>query len=202
MTNIQEAVCEFIKRSHRIKHPLGSFNKQGRWYPYESEKRSCCNAVHPPSTKYPYNLMSHCRTKKHIAELYTVDMKELGKAIKKSQVPLFKGQFRGLFPIVHSGVFVSDVEVYAAETKDKAVIFYYLNNSSGGLFGIPLNLEEFNKDPQYITFDNEILKQWKVSWLEGLLYISIPHSKEKCLVEVLYRYIEKEDLLETLLDLN
>jgi len=205
MTDIQKAVCEFIKRSHRIKHPSGSFDKQGRWYPDESEKRSCCSAIRSPSTSYPYSLMSHCRTKKHIAELYTVDMKELGKAIKNSQVPLFNGQFRGLFPIVHSGVFVSDVEVYAAETKDKAVIFYYLNkskSSSRGLFGIPLNLEEFNKDPQYITFDNEILKQWKVSWLEGLLYISIPHSKEKCLVEVWYRYIEKEDLLETLLDLN
>lgn len=204
MTDIQEAACEFIKRSHRIKHPEGFFNKQGRWYPNEREKRSCCNAVHSPSTKHPYNLMSHCRTKKHIAELYKVDIKELGKAIKNSQVPLFNGQFRGLFPIIHSVVFVDDVEVYVAETKDKAVIFYYLKptSSSKGVKGIPLHLEELDKDPQYLTFDNEVLKKWKVPWLTGLLHISILRSTEKLLIEVWYRYIEKEDLLETLLDLN
>ena len=208
MTDIQEAMCEFTKRSHRINHPSGSFDKQGRWYPSDNEKRSCCNAIRSPSTSFPYSLMNHCRTKKHIAELYKVDIKELGKAIKNSQVPLFNGQFRGLFPIVHSGVFVDDVEVYVAETIDKAIIFYYLNKSrspSSSLrrnFGIPLKLEELNKDPQYITFDNEILKQWKVEWLTGLLYTSIPHHEERRLVEVWYRYIEKEDLLETLLNLN
>jgi hypothetical protein len=103
---------------------------------------------------------------------------------------------------------VDDVEVYVAETKDKAVIFYYLNKSRSpssslrGSFGIPLKLEELNKDPQYLTFDNEVLKKWKVPWLTGLLYTSIPHHEERRLVEVWYRYIEKEDLLETLLDLN
>jgi len=205
MTNIQEAVCEFIKRSHRINNPSGSFDKQGRWYPDKSERHSCCDAIRSPSTSYPYSLMSHCRTKKHIAELYKVDIKELGKAIKKSQVPLFNGQFRGLFPIIHSAVFVDDVAVFVAETKNKAVIFHYLNTSRGSLKEskeIPLHLEELNEDPQYLTFDNEILKQWKVSWLTGLLYVSIPRHEEKRLVEVWYRYIEKEDLLETLLDLN
>ena len=70
---------EYQRRKERDEHPSGWFDTKGRWYPYcledledmnivesEIEKASCCSMIREPSRKWPYSLMNHCRTKKHI----------------------------------------------------------------------------------------------------------------------------------------
>lgn len=59
---------KYKARQSRSEHPSGTFDKAGRWYPDSQEKCSCCN-VRQPSRAYPYSLLLHCRTKKHITNL-------------------------------------------------------------------------------------------------------------------------------------
>jgi hypothetical protein len=59
----------FQRRKSRAEHPTGKFDKQSRWYPDAAEHQECCDRVRKPSAAWPYSLMVHCRTKKHIARL-------------------------------------------------------------------------------------------------------------------------------------
>lgn len=59
----------YAARQERRQHPRGSFDKAGRWYPAESEACSCCAGLRSPSQRWPYSLMLHCRTRKHVANL-------------------------------------------------------------------------------------------------------------------------------------
>jgi len=70
----------YLERRDRIKHPDGYFDGPGRWYPSERELRKCCENIRRPSRRYPYSLMVHCRTLKHICNLYGV---EYNKEIKE-----------------------------------------------------------------------------------------------------------------------
>jgi hypothetical protein len=59
----------YAARQARMAHPAGTFDKAGRWWPAESEQCPCCHAVRSPSRAWPYSLMTHCRTRKHIAAM-------------------------------------------------------------------------------------------------------------------------------------
>jgi hypothetical protein len=48
------------------RHPKGKFDSAGRWYPSNSEVRDCCERIRSPSRRWPYSLMLHCRTAKHV----------------------------------------------------------------------------------------------------------------------------------------
>ncbi len=59
----------YESRKDRETHPDGYFDRGGRWYPNESEECECCKNIRTPSRAYPYSLMTHCRSKKHINNL-------------------------------------------------------------------------------------------------------------------------------------
>lgn len=82
-TQLEIAAREYISRRDRITNPDGKFDKQGRFYPSDNERCSCCNVVRSPSKRFPYSYMVHCRTITHIAKLYEVDEKELRKEVKR-----------------------------------------------------------------------------------------------------------------------
>lgn len=56
-------------RRARLAHPDGRFDRAGRWYPAESEWRACCARIRPPSRRWPYSLLLHCRTRRHVWHL-------------------------------------------------------------------------------------------------------------------------------------
>src|SRR5262249_38215916 len=64
-----EAGLEFVCRELRLHHPDGTFDEGGRFYPSEKEARDCCETIRAPSRAFPFSLMKHCRTIKHVANL-------------------------------------------------------------------------------------------------------------------------------------
>jgi len=76
---LNEALIEYLQRRDRVAHPQGEFDNGGRWYPSDEERRECCRTIRPPSRNWPYSLLWHCRTLRHVAHLYGVDETELRK---------------------------------------------------------------------------------------------------------------------------
>jgi len=74
------AVDEYLARQRRDRHPKGKFDSAGRWYPSNSEVRDCCERIRSPSRRWPYSLMLHCRTAKHVAALFNVSERTLRTA--------------------------------------------------------------------------------------------------------------------------
>lgn len=69
MAKISDVNTEYKNRKNRLTHPTGKFDKAGRWFPSADEVAECCNEIRYPSRAYPYSLLVHCRTKKHIKML-------------------------------------------------------------------------------------------------------------------------------------
>ncbi len=82
-SKLEQAALEFVLRQDRKHHPDGKFDNGGRWYPSETERCECCDHIRYPSRAYPYSLMVHCRTAKHVASLYGVDVKALKREAKR-----------------------------------------------------------------------------------------------------------------------
>jgi len=59
----------YAARKSRASHPEGTFDRHGRWYPSESEECSCCRKIRVPSRRWPYSLLHHCRTRKHVEKV-------------------------------------------------------------------------------------------------------------------------------------
>jgi hypothetical protein len=73
----------YVARQRRAVHPQGQFDSAGRWYPYaKTEHRRCCDQIRSPSRRWPYSLMLHCRTAKHVARLFSVPEKDVRRAAK------------------------------------------------------------------------------------------------------------------------
>jgi len=79
---IKQAINEYESLQSRKTNPSGAFDDAGRWYPNESEKCDCCDTIRSPSRKWPYSLMTHCRTLKHICSKHNVDFSEVKKAMR------------------------------------------------------------------------------------------------------------------------
>lgn len=60
---------EYLKRKLRKAHPAGEFDSQGRFYLSAEEYCECCEQIRAPSISWPYSLLVHARTKKHIQNL-------------------------------------------------------------------------------------------------------------------------------------
>jgi len=58
-------------------YPDGKFDSGGRWYPSPEEKQECCKFIRAPSIRFPYSILRHCRTIKHVARKYEVKEKDL-----------------------------------------------------------------------------------------------------------------------------
>lgn len=79
---IQEIAKTYWRRRFHLENPSGHFNRGGRWFPDAREEAECCAHIRPPSRAYPYSLMQHCRSLKHLAMLYRIEPKALRKAAK------------------------------------------------------------------------------------------------------------------------
>lgn len=79
---LEAAALEYWKRQNRLSYPKGKTAKGGRWYPGEFEKSDCCAGIRGPSRQYPWSLMHHCRTAKHISNLFGVNKKEMLEAVR------------------------------------------------------------------------------------------------------------------------
>lgn len=75
--HVRLAAIEYKKRQSRKRQPQGYFDNAGRWYPDKDERQECCRLIRAPSKQYPYSLMLHCRTARHVARLYDVSKGEL-----------------------------------------------------------------------------------------------------------------------------
>jgi len=80
---LNEALIEYLQRRDRESDPLGGFDRAGRWYPCEAEFRECCRTIREPSRNYPYSLLVHCRSLRHVAHLYGVDESELRRLARR-----------------------------------------------------------------------------------------------------------------------
>lgn len=69
---LERAAALLNARQAREVHPDGTFEKHGVWYPSDTERQPCCEGLRNPTRKYPYSLIVHCRTAKHIAHLCDV----------------------------------------------------------------------------------------------------------------------------------
>jgi hypothetical protein len=107
-----EAGLEFICRDLRLHHPDGAFDDGGRFYPSEKEVRDCCAGIRAPSRAFPFSLMKHCRTVKHIAKLYEVSEKDLKAEAEKVKQQLWylcqTQEFDRIRSIVESPVLTVD----------------------------------------------------------------------------------------------
>lgn len=86
-TTLEQAARTFIARRDRTAHPTGKFDNAGRWYPSEAETCDCCSAVRSPSRAHPFSYMVHCRTLKHVANLYGMNESELRKEVRRLDPP-------------------------------------------------------------------------------------------------------------------
>ncbi|HEX6566948.1 MAG TPA: UPF0158 family protein [Chthoniobacterales bacterium] len=78
-----EAALEFVARRLKLRHPAGEFDEGGRFYPSEEERQNCCADIRAPSRAFPFSLMTHCRTAKHVARLYHLSEKDLRAEVEK-----------------------------------------------------------------------------------------------------------------------
>jgi hypothetical protein len=58
----------------------GHAGRGGRWYPTETERQICCDAIREPSRAWPRSLQLHCCTSGHMARLFNVNELELKRA--------------------------------------------------------------------------------------------------------------------------
>lgn len=87
----QEATIEYLKRKDRYHHPEGKIDKAGRWYPSDEERMPCCNRIRRPSRGFPWSYMTHCRTLKHICNLYRIQESEVRFMLSKKGLALLVG---------------------------------------------------------------------------------------------------------------
>jgi len=83
LMNGYKAGIVYVARQRRAIHPHGDFDSAGRWFPCaKTERRRCCDQIRPPSRRWPYSLMLHCRTAKHVARLFSAPEKHVRRAAK------------------------------------------------------------------------------------------------------------------------
>ncbi len=81
--DVTAAAKEYIARQERTSHPVGHFDRAGRWYPSDEEWQRCCTQIRGPSRAWPYPLLKHARSATHVAQLYGVDVKDLRQAVRR-----------------------------------------------------------------------------------------------------------------------
>ena len=81
-SEVRRAVEEWRKRQARATHPDGTFDRKRRWYPSEAEKQTCCGSVRNPSAAWPFSLITHCRSRDHVINLFRVSRAEFNLALR------------------------------------------------------------------------------------------------------------------------
>ena len=78
---LRSIATEAIDLRDRVIWPEGHTKRGRKWYPREMGE--CCKGIRDPSHAYPYSLLSHCRTVRHVATVNEVDPSRLAWAIKR-----------------------------------------------------------------------------------------------------------------------
>lgn len=76
--SIFAAADEYIKLRDRVAHPVGEFDKQGRFS--LTTRCECCVGIRSPSKRYPYSQMTHGRSFVHVAT--AAGLPQYTKAVK------------------------------------------------------------------------------------------------------------------------
>ena len=79
MDKLTKAAQHYLDLQSGAIHPTGKFDSARRFYP--DVKFDCCKDIRKPSRRFPYSYMKHCRSMKHVANIYGVDKMELHKAV-------------------------------------------------------------------------------------------------------------------------
>lgn len=80
---VQKAAKSYIRRKYRLEHPVGDYDKGGRWVPAEEERCSLCGGERTRSMAWPYTLSQHCRTVEHVAMRHGVPSADVLRAVRK-----------------------------------------------------------------------------------------------------------------------
>ena len=80
-SKLRRAADEAIALQSRRQNPVGSFDDAGRWYP--ASECECCSDIRRPSRQWPYTLLVHCRTTRHVAAAAGYDASTLKWAISR-----------------------------------------------------------------------------------------------------------------------
>lgn len=79
-----EAAAKLCRdRQDRRKDPIGYLDNHGRWYPSAEEEQDCCSNIRLPSRAYPYSLLVHACTARHVAQLMDIPRGVLIKKLKE-----------------------------------------------------------------------------------------------------------------------
>ena len=87
---LDQAIDCYLHRQARRINPDGYFDNGGRWYPSETERQSCCSSIREPSREWRFSLNKHCRSMKHIAHLFDVDLRFLRQRAKELETEFFQ----------------------------------------------------------------------------------------------------------------
>ena len=82
--NVERAAQAALALKRRDIHPDGHFDNGGRWYP--DALCDCCQSVRSPSRAYPYSLLVHQRTVKHVSQEYGVPVGALRKRVRELEI--------------------------------------------------------------------------------------------------------------------
>ena len=69
---MNNTILIYILRKQYVLRPNGSYGAWNMWYPADTERRECCEQ-HNPTYEDPYRLLRHCRSLRHVCELYNTD---------------------------------------------------------------------------------------------------------------------------------
>jgi hypothetical protein len=78
---LRNAATRYLDLQSRKIHPRGLNDSAGRWMP--SQELKCCKSIRTPSRSWPWPLMIHCRSMKHVAQDTGYDLATLRAAVRR-----------------------------------------------------------------------------------------------------------------------
>jgi hypothetical protein len=81
-SDMRDALDCYYRRLRLQEEPTGKI-RFGFWFPSEEEERSCCSIMFKKSNKEWNALLRHCRTVAHVANLFSVDPRQMMDLVKE-----------------------------------------------------------------------------------------------------------------------
>jgi hypothetical protein len=78
---MNNTILVYILRKKHVLRPDGEYGAWNLWYASDTERRGCCEQ-YAPTYDDPYRLQRHCRSLRHVCELYGTDY-DTARAIAK-----------------------------------------------------------------------------------------------------------------------
>lgn len=112
---LEQAARVALAREARTESPEGEWS-DSLWWPSAQERRPCCEGI-TPSPANRQALESHCRTQRHVAQLFDVPLEDLKRAVRRSRAGAAAA--RPAAAVLEGGVLLELVRV-SAETREQA----------------------------------------------------------------------------------